>query len=46
MDNKTYYEPRWKLWITKPIIKVGERYGKKNIMNLGERYGYQNILWS
>jgi len=27
MDNKTYYEARWKVWITKHIMKLGERYG-------------------
>jgi len=23
MDNKTYYEARWKVWITKHIMKLG-----------------------
>jgi len=27
MDNKTYYEARWKVWITKHIMKLGEEYG-------------------
>jgi len=27
MDNKTYYEARWKVWITKHIMKLGEQYG-------------------
>jgi len=27
MDNKTYYEARWTVWITNHIMKLGERYG-------------------
>jgi len=27
MDNKTYYEARWTVWVTKHIMKPGERYG-------------------
>jgi len=29
MDNKTYYEARWKVWITKHIIKLGENMDNK-----------------
>jgi len=31
MDNKTYFEARWKVLIAKHIMKPGERYGKQNI---------------
>jgi len=27
MDNKTYYEARWTVWVTKHIMKLGESYG-------------------
>jgi len=27
MDNKTYYEARWTVWITKHIMKLGGQYG-------------------
>jgi len=27
MDNKIYYEASCKVWITKHIMKPGERYG-------------------
>jgi len=27
MDNKKHYEARRKVWITKHIMKLGERYG-------------------
>jgi len=27
VDNKTYYEARWTVWITKHIMKPGEIYG-------------------
>jgi len=36
MDKKTYYKAKWKVLITKHIMKLGERYGKKNIMKPGE----------
>jgi len=26
MDNKTYYEAKLKVWITKHFIQLGERY--------------------
>jgi len=27
MDKKTYFVARWKVWITKQFMKLGERYG-------------------
>jgi len=46
MDNQTYYEASWTVWITKHYVARWKLWITKHIMNLGERYGYQNILWS
>jgi len=48
MDNKTYYEARWKVWMTKHIKKLDEMYGKKILwsqVNDMDKKTYYKAKW-